>query len=363
MMREYPSSWTTTGTAVPILTKLKVLPQQPNMNGQVFMNKELATPAWDANFRIAVEEDPSLKKLKSTEMVDIFACWFLVHMPHIGVQSIDSSMTFGFRDTFNGIGIFVFKEMQQYKIVAAQNMGTEQINLLKLNKIFKDGVNGCVLEKDTFDSEFVLHLRVFQSMISVAYGQKMRQSSHKNCFESLFVKNLNMRGFLGVTSRNSDRYTKTVDVGIVRIMNMDPYFYVESDDADEQEEEDQGQYTDTMEGHDIFEDYEDEQEQFEYFVNEFPGTIREEDTLVEVLYKMNEHFSHILAPVKSILANEESLRRFIKHNAGVPEKIRSYEKLPAAIEDESNFVQTIDFQLQKIKTLYFDVAEQANLLQ
>jgi len=51
LMREYPSGWQTSGSAVPILSKVKLLPSIPNVNGQLFMKKELATAAWDVTYR------------------------------------------------------------------------------------------------------------------------------------------------------------------------------------------------------------------------------------------------------------------------------------------------------------------------
>ena len=74
------------------------------------MAKELATPAWDATFKLKVEEAASLKTIKALEMVDIFACWFLLGDPHIRQGSIANNMSFGFRETFNGVGVFMIKE-------------------------------------------------------------------------------------------------------------------------------------------------------------------------------------------------------------------------------------------------------------
>jgi len=56
-------------------------------------------------------------------MVDLFATWFLLSEPVIRPGSIGANMTFGFRETFNGVGIFVFKESQDYKLIAVENHG------------------------------------------------------------------------------------------------------------------------------------------------------------------------------------------------------------------------------------------------
>ena len=70
-------------------------------------------------------------------------------------------------------------------------------------------------------------------------------------------------------------------------------------------------YTDELEDYDALDAWEEEQEDLEYHLNEFPGTIYDDDTIEEVLYKMNEHMNHILMPLKDLLKNEEWLRKFI----------------------------------------------------
>ena len=75
---------------------------------------------------------------------------------------------------------------------------------------------------------------MYQSMLTVTYGKKMRASSHKECFEDLFMKQLSNRGYLGVSSRNSSKYTKDMDLVQVKVSNLDPNFYREKhDEADE----------------------------------------------------------------------------------------------------------------------------------
>ena len=116
------------------------------------------------------------------------------------------------------------------------------------------------------------------------------------------MPNLSNRGFLGLTARNSDRYVKDIDVLAVKVSNLDPNFYKHADDevTEREDENEAGKdqfYTDEMEGSDLLEDHEMEQEDLEEFINNFPGVIREEDSTTEVLYKMNEHLQHILAPL------------------------------------------------------------------
>ena len=37
LKHEYPQSWSTSGAAVPILSKTKIVPSIPNTNGQLFL--------------------------------------------------------------------------------------------------------------------------------------------------------------------------------------------------------------------------------------------------------------------------------------------------------------------------------------
>mmetsp|Transcript_18721 Transcript_18721/g.25308 ORF Transcript_18721/g.25308 Transcript_18721/m.25308 type:complete len:84 (+) Transcript_18721:641-892(+) len=65
----------------------------------------------------------------------------------------------------------------------------------------------------------------------------MRQTSQTTCFENLYMRNFNNRGFLGVTSRNSDRFQKSLEVNQVKVNNMDPNFYREQDIAQDRQPE------------------------------------------------------------------------------------------------------------------------------
>ena len=56
-------------------------------------------------------------------MVDLFAFWYLLGDPKISPASIGANMSFGFRETYSGVGIFIFKESSEYKIVAMENHG------------------------------------------------------------------------------------------------------------------------------------------------------------------------------------------------------------------------------------------------
>lgn len=63
----------------------------------------------------------------------------------------------------------------------------------------------------------------------------------------------------------------------------------------------------------------------------------------EMLYKMNEHLMHILEPLTEFVQNEQSMSMYVKEHDHLPFIMKTFTELPAAIENESQFVQTIDY--------------------
>ena len=55
MMHEYPERWYSYNSAVPLLSKVKVLPAIPESNGQLFLKQQLETPAWDVTYQVGIE--------------------------------------------------------------------------------------------------------------------------------------------------------------------------------------------------------------------------------------------------------------------------------------------------------------------
>ena len=145
MMHEYPAAWNSYNSAVPLLSKVKLVPALPNQSGQFFMKKELETPAWDVTYQIAIEQGDQLKNLQNNEMVDLFASFYLLSGPSVRAGIHNSKKAFGFREYWSGVGVFVFKEGENYKIMAKENHGNDQVNLDYLGKNFKENENGCVI--------------------------------------------------------------------------------------------------------------------------------------------------------------------------------------------------------------------------
>ena len=100
LMREYPVAWQTNGSAVPIMSKVKLLPSIPKANGQLFLKNPLKTPAWSVSFRMSFNQDTAMMELSDKEMVDMFAFWFLLTEPHIREGAIEHEKVFGLNNPF-----------------------------------------------------------------------------------------------------------------------------------------------------------------------------------------------------------------------------------------------------------------------
>lgn len=222
-----------------------------------------------------------------------------------------------------------------------------------------------------------MRMRLETGMLRVTYGPKMRQTSHKTCFEGLYLPNLSNKGFVGLTARNTKKYINDFSLNSVKVLNLDPRFYTERLDPfkdsknegegtaegqetpQEQEAEGEHFYTDEMEGHDLLHEHEEEQEELEWFIEDYQGNIRDGEPMSETLYKMNEHMNHILLPLNNFISNEDMMQHYVRDHSDLPRVIQTFEELPKAIEDEAQFVQTIDYQLQKIKEMYSETVRKA----
>lgn len=72
--------------------------------------KPLITPTWEAKFTLNVET----KKKEG----DVFALWYLVTDPKTNHAYRKSMDDFGYLSKFNGVGIFVYKDKEQWYLHA-----------------------------------------------------------------------------------------------------------------------------------------------------------------------------------------------------------------------------------------------------
>lgn len=231
------------------------------------------------------------------------------------------------------------------------------MTLAKLGKAFKKGTNGCLLDPDYINKDqLVMHLRMEQAMLTVTYGHKTRVAAHKTCFENLYMPNLSHQGYIGVTSRNSDRYVKDLEINTVKVNNLDPRFYTHEHELTEEElsalqqDRSQGQvYTDELEeGVDLIEEAAELEEQLYDFIDNNLGNLREDDSIEEILYKMNEQLNKVVNHLGDLVKNEDMMQHNVRSHELLPQIVKTFEELPKAIENERSFLETIDFQLIKI---------------
>lgn len=145
-MQEYPIGYSSHGATVPLTKTVKVLPAISDSNGQIFTNRPLETNLWEAFFKIELQLPESHKSMAEGTKDDIFALWVIQSQPKMRKEYKARNIDFGLGKKFNGIGIFVFKEGSEYKLVAQTDRGVDKVTFDKLQADFKDGVNGCTLK-------------------------------------------------------------------------------------------------------------------------------------------------------------------------------------------------------------------------
>ena len=74
----------------------------------------------------------------------------------------------------------MYKDRGDYKMIALQNHGNDSLDLNMLEKAFREGLNGCTIEKPVCwddpacNKMFHLHIRVEFNKLTVTYGDKPR---------------------------------------------------------------------------------------------------------------------------------------------------------------------------------------------
>ena len=105
-MNEYPSNYETTGTAVPLKNKVKIVPKIANVQGNIFAIDKLDTLQWETQFKIKVNLVQK-EVLKEGSWEDLFAIWYMISTPKPSDKKINA---FGYKPQFSGIGIVVYRE-------------------------------------------------------------------------------------------------------------------------------------------------------------------------------------------------------------------------------------------------------------
>ena len=112
-MNEYPTDWETAGTAVPLKSKVKILPSLQNTSGRIFASEKLDTLQWEATFKMKVQTMQS-ESLQAGRWDDIFALWYMINKPI--EQKTRKNEAFGYRLQFSGVAIVVYRDTEGYKL-------------------------------------------------------------------------------------------------------------------------------------------------------------------------------------------------------------------------------------------------------
>ena len=106
-MNEYPSAFTTQGTAVPLMSKVKIVPGIPQVQGSIFLTEKVETIVWEAQFKMKFDQISTESLISGRRWDDLFAIWFLLAQP---ITDRGNKNQFGYKKVFSGLGMFVYKK-------------------------------------------------------------------------------------------------------------------------------------------------------------------------------------------------------------------------------------------------------------
>ena len=360
-MNEYPQAFNSQGSAVPLKSKVKVVPGITNVQGSIYLEEKLETLVWETQFKVRVEHVSKISVMSGKRWEDLFAIWYLLAQP---AQDIKPKHPFGLKRQFSGLGLFIYKKDDDAYMQIMQDMGTGMAwnnfpNGLQL------GVNGCQIPIELLDNEFTVSLHSQQSaLLDVYIGTKVRNMS--TCVKGFFSEVLHNKGYLGVSARNSAESVKSLDLNVVKILNKDPNAYRDDsrdlqNQASTQAEEPDQLYTDELqdEAVDILEKYQSEQAREADFVKQNMGNIGPTDGYNAKLYKMIGQIKHVNSRLADFLKHEESTGRILRGTKHLPGVFRTFEEIPEKLESQAQLVSMIDVQLKEVQTKFNEISSKA----
>jgi len=197
----------TYGSAVFLYDSVKLLPQTWGTQGALFMEKPIVTPSFTTSLKMNLKNLPTSGE---EGVISGMAVWHLEDKQNFP-QSFGP--LFGFQDSWNGVGIFVFHdgsnpEKSVWRLTVIENFGTARYTEDHIREA-SDEKNSCVMDfVNTGTGKFFLKIHVLRKKMSINYGK--RNSNLKLCLENLLVNNWNIKGFMGITARNP---TRKLDLG------------------------------------------------------------------------------------------------------------------------------------------------------
>ena len=76
----------------------------------------------------------------------MFALWYLISKPRNKAIITSPEFVFGYRKSYSGVGVFLYKQGNEMRLQAKQDYDTGPIDLQKLSEKYVEGETGCTLD-------------------------------------------------------------------------------------------------------------------------------------------------------------------------------------------------------------------------
>jgi hypothetical protein len=193
-------------------------------------DQPVETPGFEAVYRLKIlnEKNTVYTRIDNQNVDDIegLALWYLNTVP----DERDMRVSFGYREDFNGVGLFLFKHKNQWRLQSILNQGltgltveTAVNNLSEYPSYLATPDNHCILY-DFAGGEISVHFRVENGRLSVQYS--VGGDAPSSCIENKAYGALRANGFIGVTAGNlAQQDVNDIDVLSVNFYNLNASFY------------------------------------------------------------------------------------------------------------------------------------------
>ena len=110
----------------------------------------------------------------------MFAFWYLISKPRQIEKLTTPTQYFGYKKTYSGVGVFVYRIGKDYRLQAKQDFDSGQIDIGELAGKFDEGSNGCTLTYGNLQRSISsgiestgvsINLTVSHSKMAVTYGK------------------------------------------------------------------------------------------------------------------------------------------------------------------------------------------------
>jgi hypothetical protein len=334
------------------------------------------TPGFEAVYRLKIlnEKNTVYTRIDNQNVDDIegLALWYLNTVP----DERDMRVSFGYREDFNGVGLFLFKHKNQWRLQSILNQGltgltveTAVNNLSEYPSYLATPDNHCILY-DFAGGEISVHFRVENGRLSVQYS--VGGDAPSSCIENKAYGALRANGFIGVTAGNlAQQDVNDIDVLSVNFYNLNASFY--QHDAAEVVEGQQYYARDengfvgkkdypwsaklntiAMEkvAYDVFEIKKNMREFNKELLAKALHVIQPQDDFGELMFKMFEQIRLLNEDLQTHLQVQQSKRQSIRNLERVLVHEADYQQILAKLKEQ-------DKELYEISVLFAELTKEA----